>query len=217
MRADDGAKQASESVVAGPGIRVDYQIDHALNGMDLPIEPQVIWITDFSEQTSREFSQQLHQVQQQSIVPVVIDSFGGDVYSLLSMIAEIQASEHTIATIVKGKAMSAGSFLAACGTPGYRFCDPEATYMIHEVSSMTWGKVSDLKADTEETDRLNKRLFRILADRCGQEAEYFLDQVHTKRHADWFLSAPQAKRHGLVDHVRLPRMSVSVQVKYGLK
>ena len=217
MRADEGAKNTTDSGATGPGIRVDYQIDGALNGVDLPIEPQVIWVSDFSEQASREFSQALHQVQQQPIVPVVIDSFGGDVYSLLSMIAEIDASDLIIATIVKGKAMSAGSFLAACGTPGYRFCDPEATYMIHEVSSMTWGKISDLKADTSETERLNERLFCLLADRCGQEPDYFLDQVHNKKHADWFLSAKQAKRHRLVDHVRLPRLSVSVKVNYGLK
>ena len=217
MRADDGTKSSVEPGASGPGIRVDYQVDGALNGVDLPIEPQVIWVSDFSEQASKEFSQALHQVQQQPIVPVVIDSFGGDVYSLLAMIAEIDSSDLIIATIVKGKAMSAGSFLAACGTPGYRFCDPEATYMIHEVSSMTWGKVSDLRADTNETDRLNRRLFSLLADRCGQDANYFIDQVHNQKHADWFLSAKQAKRHGLVDHVRLPKLRVSVKVNYGLK
>ena len=204
------------STSQSPGIRIDYNIDSALNNLDLPVEPYVIWVTKFDEDSARTFAQEMSQAHahSQDIIPVVIDSFGGDVYSALSMIAEIRAAECPVATIVRGKAMSAGSFLAACGTPGYRYCDPEATYMIHEVSSMTWGKVSDIKADSVETTRLNNRLFRILADRCDQDSEYFLDLVHEKNHADWYLSAGQAKKHNLVDHVRLPKMSVNVKLSY---
>lgn len=199
-----------------PGIRVDYNIDNALTNLDLPIEPHVIWVTKFDEDSARVFAQEMSQAHahSQDIIPVVIDSFGGDVYSVLSMIAEIKSAEHPVATIVRGKAMSAGSFLAAAGTPGYRYCDPEVTYMIHEVSSMTWGKVSDIRSDSAETSRLNNRLFRILADRCNQDPEYFLDLIHQKNHADWFLSASQAKKHNLVDHVRLPKMTVNVTLTY---
>ena len=200
------------------GIRISYDIDHALSDYDVKIEPKVIWVTNFDENSAKEFAVEINQAHDtgQAIIPVIIDSFGGDVYSVLSMIAEIKASDLPVATIVKGKAMSAGSFLAAAGTPGYRYCDPEATYMIHEVSSMTWGKVSDIKADSDECSRLNSRLFKLLADNCKQSPEYFLDLIHEKKHADWFLNAVQAKKHNLVDHIRLPKMDIKISVDWNL-
>ena len=40
-----------------------------------------------------------------------------------------------------------------------RFMDPNATVMIHDVSSMEKGKVEEIKASAEETDRLNKVVY----------------------------------------------------------
>lgn len=200
------------------GLKLSYDIDSSLQEYDVRLEPKVIWVTQFDESSAKDFAIDMHQAHLtgQTIIPVIIDSFGGDVYSLLSMVSEINASELPVATIVKGKAMSAGSFLAACGTPGHRYCDPESTYMIHEVSSMTWGKVNDIKADSDETTRLNNRLFRILADKCNQDPSYFFDLIHEKKHADWFLNASQAKKHNLVDHIRLPKMNIKIAVEWNL-
>lgn len=209
---------SEENTFPTSGIRVCYDIDSAFDYSDLKVVPSVIWVTQFDEDTAKNFAQEMHQAHLtgQTIIPVIIDSFGGDVYSLLSMIAEIDASDLPVATIVKGKAMSAGSFLASCGTPGYRYSDPEATYMIHEVSSMTWGKVEDLKVDASETSRLNTRLFRIMANRCVQEPDYFLDLIHEKKHADWYLTPSQAKKHGMVDHIKIPKMNVKLSAEWEL-
>lgn len=200
------------------GIRVDYNIDDAFQYSEVKVVPSVIWITSFDEESAKTFALEMHQAHLtgQSVIPVIIDSYGGEVYSLLSMISEINASALPVATIVKGKAMSCGSFLASCGTEGYRYCDPEATYMIHEVSSMCWGKVEEVKSDATETNRLNKRLFRILAEKCGQSPDYFLDLVHEKNHADWYLTASQSKKHGLVDHVRIPKMNIRLTAEWDL-
>lgn len=200
------------------GLKLSYDVDSSLQEYDVRIEPKVIWVTQFDENSAKEFAIDMHQAHLtgQTIIPIIIDSFGGDVYSLLSMISEVGASELPVATIVKGKAMSAGSFLASCGTPGYRYCDPESTYMIHEVNSMTWGRVNEIKADSDETTRLNNRLFRILADKCNQESNYFIDLIHEKKHADWYLTPSQAKKHNIVDHVRLPKMNIKIAVEWNL-
>lgn len=210
------SESSTSNFSTGSDIRVEYIIDEVLQNVELDIGVQAVWVTEFDSESARTFAQDMHRAHSlhQPVIPVVIDSFGGDVYSVLSMIAEIRAAELPVATIVKGKAMSAGAFLAAAGTPGYRYCDPEATYMIHEVSSMTWGKVSDIRADSVETSRLNSRLFKILADSCKQKPDYFLDIIHEKNHADWFLNPIQAKKHNLVDHIRLPKMTIKVDVDW---
>ena len=209
---------SEENKLASTGIRVSYDIDESLSEYDVKLEPKVIWVTSFDEASAKSFALDMHQAHLtgQSISPIIIDSYGGEVYSLLSMIAEINDSDIPVATIVKGKAMSCGSFLAACGTPGYRFCDPESTYMIHEVSSMAWGKVEEVKSDASETNRLNNRVFKILDEKCGQPPGYFSEMVHHKKHADWYLSASNAKKHKLVDHVKLPKMNIKLSVEWSL-
>ena len=148
----------------------------------------------------------------QKVIPVVIDSYGGQVYSLMSMISAIKHAELPVATIVEGKAMSCGAILFSFGTQGYRFVDSDATVMIHDVSSMDMGKVEELKAGAQEADRLNQIVYKMMAQNCGKKDDYFLRIVDKKKHADWFLDATEAKKHGLANHVRVPKLNISVNV-----
>ena len=64
----------------------------------------------------------------------------------MAMISAIKHSELPVSTIVEGKAMSCGAILFSFGEQGLRFMDPDATLMIHDVSSMEYGKVEEIKA-----------------------------------------------------------------------
>jgi ATP-dependent Clp protease protease subunit len=153
----------------------------------------------------------------QPIVPVVIDSYGGQVYSLMSMVANIKASKVPVATIVEGKAMSCGALLFSFGTSGYRFVDKRATIMIHDVSSGARGKIEEIKADAKEGDRLNQLLYREMAANCGKEPEFFLKQIHDRSHADWYLDADEALALGLANHIRVPELKLKVDVQYSFE
>ena len=76
----------------------------------------------------------------------------------MSMISDIRHSRIPVATIVQGKAMSCGAILFSFGAEGMRYMDPDSTLMIHDVSSMAWGKVEEVKVSAEETDRLNQKM-----------------------------------------------------------
>ena len=149
----------------------------------------------------------------QNVIPIVIDSYGGQVYSLMSMISAINSAELPVATIVEGKAMSCGAVLLTFGEQGMRFADPDATVMIHDVSSGGWGKIEELKADVAEAERLDEKIFTMMARNCGKKDDYFKKKVFNKKHADWFMDAPEAKRHGLVNHLRMPKLSVDIGVE----
>lgn len=183
---------------------------------DLPI---VIRVTKFDEASAKSFSALMSKAQNsgQPVVPVIIDSYGGQVYSLMSMIADIKHSKIPVATIVQGKAMSCGAILFSFGAPGKRFMDEDATLMIHDVSSMAWGKVEEVKVSAEETDRLNQKIYHMMAENCGQDENYFLDIVHDKGHADWFLDAKDCKKHKLANHLRVPDLKIEATVKISFK
>jgi len=181
---------------------------------ELRKNPVIIRVNKFDEKSAKDFQDQVALAHNtgQKVIPVVIDSYGGQVYSLMSMISAIKHSEIPVATIIEGKAMSCGAILFSFGEQGLRFMDPDATLMIHDVSSMAWGKVEEVKVSAEETDRLNQIVYTMMARNCGKKDDHFLKIVHRKGHADWFLDATEAKKHGMANQLRVPKLNINISV-----
>ena len=190
------------------------EIDPKIKEIELRKQPVIIRVNKFDEDAAKKFAAEMATAHNtgQKVIPVVIDSYGGQVYSLMSMISAIKHAEIPVATIVEGKAMSCGAILFSFGTQGYRFMDPDATVMIHDVSSMDMGKVEELKAGALEADRLNTIVYRMMAQNCGKKDDYFLKIVDKKKHADWFLDATETKKHGMANHIRVPKFKITVHV-----
>jgi ATP-dependent Clp protease protease subunit len=195
------------------------KISPLIKELELRKNPIIVRVNKFNEDSAKKFANEMAAAHNtgQDIIPVVIDSYGGQVYSLMSMIGAIKNSDLPVATIVEGKAMSCGAILFSFGESGRRYMDPHATLMIHDVSSSEYGKVEEIKASADETERLNQIVYKMMAKNCGHKDMYFLDLVHEKGHADWFLDSKEAKKHGLADHLRLPTLNVNVNVKLTLK
>ena len=130
----------------------------------------------------------------------------------MSMIAAIKDAELPVATIIEGKAMSCGAVLFTFGEEGLRFMDPDATIMIHDVSSMEWGKVEEIKANAKETERLNNKIYVMMARNCGKKDDYFMKIVDKKKHADWFIDSEEAKKHNLASQLRIPTVHIDISV-----
>jgi ATP-dependent Clp protease protease subunit len=189
-------------------------ISPLIKEIELRKQPVIIRINKFDEESAAKFQLEIAQAHNtgQKVIPVVIDSYGGQVYALMTMISAIKHSEIPVATIVEGKAMSCGAVLFTFGETGLRYMDPDATLMIHDVSSMDWGKVEELKAGATEADRLNEKIYTMMARNCGKKDDYFLKIVDKKKHADWFIDSAQAKKHHLANHLRVPKFNVTVGV-----
>ena len=200
-------------------MNVIKEISGRLSEAELRAEPVIIRVNKFDEEAAKKFDAAMSAAQStgQPIVPVIIDSYGGQVYSLMSMVSNIRSSKIPVATIIEGKAMSCGALLFSFGASGYRFMDKHATIMIHDVSSGAHGKIEEIKADAKEGDRLNQLLYRQMAANCGKEPEYFLKQIHDRSHADWYLDAEEALNIGLANHIRVPELKVKVDVQFSFE
>ena len=189
-------------------------IDPKIKELELRKQPVIIRVNKFDEDSAKQFQAEIAQAHNtgQKVIPVVIDSYGGQVYSLMTMISAIKHAELPVATIVEGKAMSCGAVLLSFGESGLRFADPDATIMIHDVSSGGYGKIEELKADVKEAERLDDKIFTMMARNCGKKDDYFKKKVFSKKHADWFMDSEEAKKHGLVNHLRVPKFHINVNV-----
>jgi ATP-dependent Clp protease protease subunit len=186
---------------------------------DLLTPPVIIRVNRFTETAATEFHNSIEEAHNtgQPVIPVIVDSYGGEVYSLLSMISEIDNSTLPVVTIGMGKCMSCGSILVAYGTPGMRYIAEDTTVMVHDVSMGSRGKVEDLKASVKEGERLRNLIMRKMALRCGhKDKDHFIKIMESKRNVDWYLSARDAKKHKVVDHIGVPNLEVDVSVNIQL-
>lgn len=180
-------------------------------------EPKVknaILVNEFSEYGVKCFKSDFDDLNNSNlpIIPILIDSFGGEVYSLLAMLDIISTATKPVATIALGKAMSCGSILLACGTKGLRFVGHHSTVMVHDVATVSFGKIEELKADVGEGDRLNNKIFDLLDERCGRAKGYFQKIVAQKKHANWYLDPPEVVKHGIADHIGMPVIDSSFNI-----
>jgi len=184
---------------------------------DVITSPIVIRVNKFDEEPFKLFTEEVQKAENndQQVIPIIIDSYGGYCYSLLGMIDIIQSCSKPVATIIEGKAMSAGCSLAAMGTPGYRFVSPNSILMMHCLSAGFYGKIEEIKATAEDHKRLNKQIFRLIAKNCGhKDIDYFIKKIDEKKQAEWYITPKEAKKEGLIDHIGIPEIGVKVSVEH---
>jgi ATP-dependent Clp protease, protease subunit len=126
-----------------------------------------------------------------------INSPGGSVYAALAIIDTMEFVTNDIQTVGIGIQASAAALLLGNGTKGKRFMLPNATSMIHQPSSGTEGKVTDMEIDLKEGLRLKKRLNEIMAANTGQKIE----KVVADMERDYWMTADESKKYGLIDKV----------------
>ena len=194
------------------------KIDKNIKEVELRTPPVIIRVNKFNEASAKDFAARIAQAQNtgQKVIPVVIDSYGGEVYSLMSMIASIKSSNLPVATIVEGKAMSCGVILFSCGTKGYRYITEDATLMIHDVSSGARGKNSEIQASAKETKRLNEKIYKILAGNSNKSEKWFEKKITKRGRSDWFLDPQGAIELGLADRIGMPRLQMKVKLDIDL-
>lgn len=126
-----------------------------------------------------------------------VNSPGGSVTAGLAIVDTMNHIKPAVATVVVGMAASMGSVILASGAKGKRFALPNAEVMIHQ----PWGGVQGQAADIEITARhilaTRDRLNRMLAKASGQP----LAKVEKDVDRDFFMTAEEAKKYGIVDTV----------------
>ncbi len=130
-------------------------------------------------------------------ISIYINSTGGVVTSGLAIYDTMQFLKCPITTYCVGQAASMGAVLLAAGTKGKRFALPNARIMIHQPLGGSQGQATDIEIQTKEILRMKKRLNEILAFHTGQP----IKTIEKDTDRDFFMSATDAVKYGLVDEV----------------
>ena len=155
---------------------------------------------DVNEHTANSVvAQLLHlaYVDPQADISLYINSPGGSVYDGMAIYDTMNFIKPDVATYGIGLQASMGAFLLSSGAKGKRFCLPHAKVMIHQPSSGTHGKVTDMEIDMKETLEVKEMLAKIMAKNTGQK----LAKVKSDMERDYWMTPNEAVKYGLIDKV----------------
>lgn len=143
-------------------------------------------------------------------ITVRFSSPGGSVFdgfALYDQLKAIDTHRARITTVDIGWSASMAGILMQAGSR--RVVAANAQFMVHEASTVAWGKTSDIEDEARLMRKLNDRLFKILSDRslmahkAGTATEGLtLEQVWEKaKRKDWWLSSEEAVYYGFADEI----------------
>jgi len=130
-------------------------------------------------------------------IKLYINSPGGSVTAGMAIFDTMQYLKCDVQTIGVGMAASMGAVLLAAGKKGKRFILPNAEVLLHQVMGGTEGQASDIKINAEHILKTKEKLNKILAEATGQT----LEKVEKDSDRDYFMSAEEAKKYGIVDKI----------------
>lgn len=130
-------------------------------------------------------------------IKLYINSPGGSVTAGLAIYDAMQYVKPDVSTICVGMAASMGAVLLSSGAKGKRFALPNSEVMIHQVLGGAQGQATDIKIHAERILRMKDHLNTILAKNSGKKKA----DVQEDTERDYFLSAQQAVKYGLIDKV----------------
>jgi ATP-dependent Clp protease, protease subunit len=141
-------------------------------------------------------------------INLYVNSPGGSVTAGLGIYDTMQYVKPPINTICLGQAASMGAFLLTAGTKGKRFALPNARVMIHQPMGGFQGQATEIDIHAREILKIRERLNEIMAKHTGQP----LERIAQDTERDYFMSAEEAKRYGLIDEVitRSPKLLKAV-------
>lgn len=134
-------------------------------------------------------------------ITLFIQSPGGSVSAGFSIYDTIKALKCDVVTVACGMAASMGAFLlAAAGTKGKRWCQPNAEVLIHQPLGGTSGQATDIRIHAEHILNTRAKLNRIFSECTGQSSE----KIESDTERDNIMGAEEALKYGLVDKIGDP-------------
>jgi len=132
-------------------------------------------------------------------IHLYINSPGGSITAGLAIYDTMQFLRCDTATYCVGQAASMAALLLAGGKSGKRSMLKNSRVLLHQplITGVLTGPATDLDIEAKEILRLRARLYSILAQHTGQNAE----KIEKDCDRDLWLEADEAINYGLADRI----------------
>lgn len=131
-------------------------------------------------------------------ITMYINSSGGSVSAGFAIYDMMNMIQSDVSTVSLGQTASMASLLLINGKKGKRYALPNSEVMIHEVSSFSMGKVTEMEDKLGHAKSLNNKLWKIIASKTNMTVSQIKKEATRK---DSWLSAKKALKYGFVDYI----------------
>lgn len=143
----------------------------------------------------------LESSDKESDIHLYINTPGGRIDSMYSIYDTMNIVSPDITTLGMGTVASAGTFLIAAGVKGKRYTLENTSFMIHEMAGGMSGKYNVMKNEFKHMETLYDRMSKHYVKLTGQK----LSKICSDMQKDYYMSAEEAKKYGLVDKIQHKR------------
>ena len=140
---------------------------------------------------------------------VRIDSYGGDVYSGISIMNALRRYPDVVTAYVDGMAASAASYIAVGGSDRL-VMSPNSSMLVHGAWTSGAGNAADFEEIAGNLAQITENIAGIYAEKAGNDKEFWLDVMKK----DTTYTAEQAVEVGLADEVGESKKSVAAQQRH---
>jgi ATP-dependent Clp protease protease subunit len=165
---------------------------------------RTITLGEINSESANDIIQLIYDINDEDIgktqvepIKLIINSFGGEVYSGLALIDTIDNSSTPVYTICHGSAMSMALIVYSAGHQ--RYASKNATFMYHEAAYPIEGKVIHHKQELKEVERVDKICDNYLLSKTSFTQKQFNDVKKTQ--GEWYFNIEIAQQHGLVNEI----------------
>ncbi|MFA5934755.1 MAG: ATP-dependent Clp endopeptidase proteolytic subunit ClpP [Candidatus Paceibacterota bacterium] len=130
-------------------------------------------------------------------IQLYINSPGGSVSAALAILDTMNHVKNDVSTVCVGLAASAAALLLSAGKKGKRFSLPNSEIMIHQPLGGAQGQASDIEITARQILKLKDKLNKMMAENTGKT----LAQIEKDADRDYYMSADEAKKYGIIDKV----------------
>ena len=131
-------------------------------------------------------------------IEIYINSPGGSVPAGMAIYDTMQFIKPDVRTICVGTAASMAAFLLAAGAKGKRYALPNSEILLHQVHvGGVEGQATDIEIATKQIMKIKKRVNELLSTHTGQK----LSKIEDDTERDFWLTAEEAKKYGVIDEV----------------
>ena len=167
------------------------------------LKQNIIYVDNvITHETANIFNTQLMSKQKNGVshVDIYINSPGGSVYGLMSMLDMINMTSIQVRTHCCGMAMSAAAILLLAGERGHRTMTENSEVMFHDLSTYMNGTIKDIDVEYFQVQKQKKRLIKFVSEALiGYTEKRVEDELFNR---NCYLDAEKAVEIGVVDKIK---------------
>lgn len=131
-------------------------------------------------------------------ITIYLNSTGGSVNNGLAIIDVMNMIKSDVSVVCVGMCASMACVLLACGTKGKRYMLPNSEIMIHEVSTVSMGKITEMQDKLDHATKINNKICKILSEKTNKSYSSIKKDINRK---DSWINATNALKQGFVDKI----------------